>query len=30
MESFMKERAASFNWKDAAADYLKVYEKCLF
>lgn len=30
MESLMKERAASFNWKIAAADYLKVYEKCLF
>lgn len=30
MELLMKERAASFNWKVAAAEYLKVYEKCLF
>jgi glycosyltransferase involved in cell wall biosynthesis len=29
MESLMKERAASFNWKVAASHYLKVYEKCL-
>lgn len=30
METFMKERAESFNWKVAASEYLKVYEKCLF
>jgi glycosyltransferase involved in cell wall biosynthesis len=30
MEAFMKERAESFNWKMAASEYLKVYEKCLF
>lgn len=29
MESLMKERAASFNWKMAATEYLKIYEKCL-
>ncbi|MFV5695549.1 glycosyltransferase family 4 protein [Flavobacterium sp. LB3P122] len=30
MQLLMKQRALSFNWKDAAADYLKVYQKCLF
>jgi glycosyltransferase involved in cell wall biosynthesis len=30
METLMKERAESFNWKVAASKYLKVYEKCLF
>jgi glycosyltransferase involved in cell wall biosynthesis len=30
MELLMKERAASFNWEVAAAEYLKVYDKCLF
>jgi glycosyltransferase involved in cell wall biosynthesis len=30
MELLMKKRAASFDWKVAAAEYLKVYEKCLF
>lgn len=30
METFMKERAESFNWKVAGSQYLKVYEKCLF
>lgn len=30
METLMKERGARFNWKEAAAQYLKVYEKCLF
>jgi glycosyltransferase involved in cell wall biosynthesis len=30
METLMKERAESFNWKVAASQYLKVYEKCLF
>jgi len=29
MESLMKERAASFNWKTAAAQYLKVYLEIL-
>ena len=29
MELLMKKRAASFDWKVAAAQYLKVYEKCL-
>jgi len=30
METFMKERAVSFNWKNAASEYLKVYKDCLF
>jgi glycosyltransferase involved in cell wall biosynthesis len=30
METFIKERAESFNWKTAASDYLKVYYKCLY
>ena len=30
MEMLMKKRAASFDWKVAAAEYLKVYEKHLF
>ena len=30
METLMTERAESFNWKVAASQYLKVYEKCLF
>lgn len=30
METFMKERAVSFNWKIAASEYLKVYKECLF
>jgi glycosyltransferase involved in cell wall biosynthesis len=30
METLMKERAESFNWKVATSQYLKVYEKCLF
>ncbi|MDP3680531.1 MAG: glycosyltransferase family 1 protein [Flavobacterium sp.] len=29
MELLMKKRAASFDWKVAAAEYLNVYEKCL-
>lgn len=29
MEMLMKKRAAGFDWKIAAAEYLKVYEKCL-
>lgn len=28
-ENLMKERAASFDWKVAATEYLKVYRKCL-
>jgi glycosyltransferase involved in cell wall biosynthesis len=30
MELLMKKRAASFDWKVTAAEYLNVYEKCLF
>jgi glycosyltransferase involved in cell wall biosynthesis len=30
MELLMKKRAASFDWKVAAAEYIKVYKKCLF
>jgi glycosyltransferase involved in cell wall biosynthesis len=29
LELLLKERADSFNWKIAAAEYLKVYKKCL-
>lgn len=29
MEQLMKNRAAAFNWKTAAARYLDVYQKCL-
>lgn len=30
MELLMKKRAASFDWKIAAAEYLKVYESCIY
>lgn len=30
MESIMKKRAASFDWKVAAAEYLDVYNDCLY
>lgn len=30
MELLMKKRAANFDWKVAAAEYIKVYKKCLF
>jgi len=30
METLMKKRAASFDWKVAAADYLEVYKQILF